>query len=466
MSGEPTRDPARKRRLRALAVVLAAAVVALWIQWGWFRPVNHMIRALRSEDSAARLAAAVALGRAAPEDAPAAIPALVDALGDAEAQVGAEAAESLGSLGAVAMVDPGARGSIRVAVAALSRAVADRRAEVRAAAAGALGQIAGRVPPGGDPPFDPGPVADALAGAMGDPSAQVRAVASKSLSVLAVKTAIAPPAGLLAALGPAGPADRREEALAVLPAFRDHLGEVIPRLVDALSDRDPSVRYRAAVVLGEAGAAAQAAIPALIAVLGEPVDPRPAAPALSPTTRPQDQIARDRWDPACAAARALARIAPAAGATAAQEAVAALTGALRSGQDLRRNAAAEGLFLLGKGAAAATPALSSALTESVATEGDGRGANSWAARALGLAAPGTAAEAAAIAALTRGLDSSAQGTRAYSADSLARFGRPAASALPRLRALRGDPDRFVAAMARSAVARLEGAPVPVGPTGR
>jgi HEAT repeat protein len=133
---------------------------------------------------------------------------------------------------------------------------------------------------------------------------------------------------------------------------------------------------------------------------------------------------------------------------------------LRSEHDWRRNAAAEGLFLIGEGAAAATPALVAALTESVTTEGDGQRSNSWAARALGLAAPGTAAEAEAVAALTSALDSSAGGTRAYSADSLARFGPPASPALPRLRVLRDDPDRLVAWMARSAVAKLEGSPMP------
>jgi hypothetical protein len=120
------------------------------------------------------------------------------------------------------------------------------------------------------------------------------------------------------------------------------------------------------------------------------------------------------------------------------------------------------LFLIGEEATAAAPALVSVLTESLTREGNGRNSNSWAARALGLAAPGTAAEAEAVSALTRALDSSAQGTRAYSADSLARFGPRASSALPRLRALSNDPDAFVSAMARSAVARLEGAPVPGG----
>jgi HEAT repeat protein len=463
MAGDPMREPARKRRLGLAAAVLAAAVLALWIQRE-FRPVNRTIRALRSGRSAARQAAADALGRAAPEDAPAAILALADALRDADEQVGAAAAVSLGSVGGVAMVDPGARGSVRVAAEALSRSVADRRAEVRAAAAEALAQLAGGVPSSEDPPFDPSPVADALAGALGDPSVRVRAAARQGLSALAVKTAIAPPAALLAALGPAGSDDRRNEAMAILPAFRTRLGEAIPLLVEALSDRDPILRYRAAGVLGGAGPAARAAVPALIAVLEEPVGPRPAAPELSAAGRPPVEVSPDRWDPACEAARALARIAPGASAGVAHEAVAALAGALRSEHDWRRNAAAEGLFLIGKGAAAATPALVSALTESVTTEGNGQRTNSWAARALGLTAPGTAAEAEAIAALTRALDSSAQGTRGYSADSLSRFGPPASSALPRLRALRNDPDRFVSAMASSAVARLEGGPVPAGRT--
>jgi HEAT repeat protein len=441
-------------------VVLVAAVLALWVQREVIKPVNRMIRALRSGEPAARLAAADELGHAVPEDAPAAIPALAEALGDADEGVSAAAASSLGSVGGVAMVDPGARGSVRVAAEALLRAVSDRRAEVRAKAAGALAQLAGGLPAKGAPPFDPGPVADAVAGAMGDSSVEVRAAARLTLSILARKTTIPPPPALVAALSKSGSAEIRKEAITTLAAFRTHPGEVIPLLIEALTDRDPIVRYGAATVLGAAGAAARTAVPALIVVLGEPLGPRPAVPDPSPPGRPPVEVSPNRWDPACEAARALGRIASGAGAGAADEAVAALAGALRSEHDWRRNAAAEGLFLIGEGAAAATPALVAALTESVTTEGDGQRANSWAARALGLAAPGTAAEAEAVVALTRALDSSAGGTRAYSADSLARFGPPASSALPRLRVLRDDPDRLVAWMARSAVAKLEGSPMP------
>jgi HEAT repeat protein len=464
MSRDPIRDPGRMRRLGVATAVLAVALLALWVQRE-FRPVRREIRALRSEQASARLAAADALGRGAPADASAALPALADALRDADDGVRAAAARSLGSAGCLAIMDPSARGSVRVAVDAMSRALTDRTAEVRAAAAGAIGQLAGPVPTGGTLPFDVGTVADALAKAMGDPSVEVRTAAGQTLSALAVKTGIAPPSALLAALGPVGSAELRKEAMAILlPAFRTHVGEVIPLLVDALEDSDPSLRFSAARVLGGAGPAAQVAIPALIAILGEPVGPGPAAPSVPAIARLRAEFSPDRWDPACEAARALARIAQGADAGASQEAVAALASTLRSEHAWRRNAAAEGLFLIGQGAAAATPALASALAESVTAEGPGgQGSNSWAARALGLAAPGTAAEAEAIAALTRGLDSSAQGTRAYSADSLARFGPRASSALPRLRALRDGPDRFVSAMARSAVARLEGAPVPVGP---
>jgi HEAT repeat protein len=441
-------------------VALAAGVLALWIQRE-FRPVNRAVRSLRSGDLAARLAAAEVLGRADAADARAVIPALADALGGANAQVSAAAASALGSVGVVAMTDPDARGSVRVAAEALTRALTDRSAEVRAAAATALGQLTAQVAPEGEPPFDPVAVGDALAGAMRDPSDRVRPAVRWALSTIAAATAIAPPTALLAALGPAASADLRTEAISILPAFRTRLGAAMPALVEALSDRDPSVRYRAAGVLGEAGPAAGAAVPALVAVLQEPVGPRPAAPDLAPVA-----VAPDGLDPACEAARALGRIAPGASAGVAHAAVAALADSLQSDHYWRRNAAAQGLFLIGKGAAAAAPELVLALADSVTTEGDGQRANSWAARALGLAAPGSGTEAAAIAALTRALDSSADGTRAYAADSLARFGPLASSALPRLRALRDDPVQFVSAMASSAVARLEGASVPVGPTDR
>jgi hypothetical protein len=106
MSGTPARDRALRRHLRVVAAVLAAGVLVLWIQRE-FRPIHRTIRALRSGDPAARLAAAETLGRSAPEDAPATIPALADALGDADGRVSVAAAASLRSLG-------GTRGWTRV----------------------------------------------------------------------------------------------------------------------------------------------------------------------------------------------------------------------------------------------------------------------------------------------------------------------------------------------------------------
>ena len=270
------------------------------------------------------------------------------------------------------------------------------------AAAEALAHLVGRLPAEGEPPFDPAPVADALAGAIADPSARVRAAVAWAFSTLGAKTAIAPPPNLLAALAPAGSADLRAEAMAILPNFGTRLDEAIPLLVEALSDRDPRLRYRAAGLLGGAGPAARAAVPGLMAILKEPVGPRPTATDPSPAGRSLVEDWPDRWDPACEAARALGRITPGTSAGVVHDVVAALEGNLTSDHMWRRNAAAEGLFLIGKDAAPAAPALVSALTESIATEGKGQWANSWAVRALGLAAPGTATEADAIAALTHG----------------------------------------------------------------
>jgi len=167
-------------------------------------------------------------------------------------------------------------------------------------------RLVGGERPGGELPFDPVPMADALARAMRDPSVQVRTASRRALTALATRAAIVPPAGLLAALDPAGSADLREGALAVMPAFEARLGRAIPLLIEALSDRDPGLRYRAAGVLGGAGPAALAAVPALIAVLEEPFVPRPHAAAPSPAGRPPVDVPPGRLDPACEAARALA----------------------------------------------------------------------------------------------------------------------------------------------------------------
>src|SRR5260370_21902495 len=114
MSEDPIRHRARKRRLRVAVAVLAAGVLALWIQRE-LRPINRTIRALQPGDSAARLAAAEALGRSAPADAPATIPALANALGDVDDRVSVAAAVSLRAGWELAPEDLGARGSVQVA---------------------------------------------------------------------------------------------------------------------------------------------------------------------------------------------------------------------------------------------------------------------------------------------------------------------------------------------------------------
>src|SRR5262249_37036419 len=101
MSGDPIRQRARKRRLPVAAAILAAGVLALWVQRE-YRPIHSAVRELRSGDAATRLAAADALGRSDREDALATIPALTDALGDEDGRVSVAAAQSLGSVGGVA----------------------------------------------------------------------------------------------------------------------------------------------------------------------------------------------------------------------------------------------------------------------------------------------------------------------------------------------------------------------------
>src|SRR5262245_21932921 len=136
MSGDPIRVPPRNRRLRVAAVVLAAAVLALWIQRE-FRPVKRMISALRSGEPAARLAAAEELGRVGSDEAPTAIPALADALKDPDGRVAAAAAAALERVGGNSPDEAPA------AIPALADALRDPDGRVAAAVATALGRVGG-----------------------------------------------------------------------------------------------------------------------------------------------------------------------------------------------------------------------------------------------------------------------------------------------------------------------------------
>jgi HEAT repeat protein len=135
-------------------------------------------------------------------------------------------------------------------------------------------------------------------------------------------------------------------------------------------------------------------------------------------------------------------------------AVAALTRSLRSEKGVRQGAAALGLFTIGEGASAAAPALTEVLTKSLA-EGEDPGNRSWLPRAIAVTAPGTASAGEAVNVLTLSLAAKEEGTRAWAAEALGRFGPAASAAVPRLRELRNDRYLQVAAEAKAALEKIE-----------
>jgi HEAT repeat protein len=327
----------------------------------------------------------------------------------------------------------------------------------------------------------------------------VRAEAAASLGAIGLKAGIAPPAELVAALQEDPSVEMRTALAVALSQFRTGADAAIPHLFDALvtgeisvrrtcilalrnpnllpspalvpylvqtvrQGRDARERCAAASLLGRLGPAAREAVPALIATLSEPPGLPPAPLAVTggetaqvaPFGKAQpvargDEPAQDS-DPACESAQALVLITI--GTPASDQAVAALIETLRSKYWWRPGAVARALMPMGSVAAKAVPALAAALSQSVAVPQD-RGNESWIARALGEIAPSAAPSPEAIKSLTEALGSTHVGTRAYSAQSLGRFGRAATASVPRLRALLNDPSPFVRRSAQTALGAIE-----------
>jgi HEAT repeat protein/lysophospholipase L1-like esterase len=206
-----------------------------------------LLARLRDGDASARVAAARALGNAAP-DPPSTVPALSASLRDPAPAVRAAAAWALGGFG------PGASG----AIADLVRALADPNPTVRAAAAHTLGAI--------------GPEARAsapgLIALLSDSNDAVRWRAEDALARIGPDPAQAIPLllPLLADPGAAG----RGGAAAVVARMGVAGQRAVPELTAALADTRGEVRWKAAWALEEIGPAASAAVSALIGVVRDP----------------------------------------------------------------------------------------------------------------------------------------------------------------------------------------------------
>jgi len=291
-----------------------------------------LVRALQDSNMFLRAAAATSLGSLGSRGKPA-VAALTAALRDEHGGVRARAAVALGRIGSGA----------RDAVPTLLRALEDRDVSVSDAAGLALEKIIGRPEPTAEfPPASAAAVSEVVVPA---PAALQRPAAVPPRVPDPAPELPRPPAPASAGPMPTGLAP-------VPPALPEPRTVALPRnglyatqvqeLVRALNDVDGSVRWRAAVALGQLGpSAAEAA--------------RPLAEALED---PEETV---RWE----AAKALGRIGPGA-----REAVPALAAALGEEDEVLRDAAAAALGFLGVAAQNAVPALIRSLGSGGAGEPD------------------------------------------------------------------------------------------------
>jgi HEAT repeat protein len=435
-----------RARIATLVVLVATCGAVFWaarVVRDVAVPANGLVRSLRGGDVRDRLAAARALGESAADDVPLAIPALAEAICDDNEEVSLSAVRALADAGMTAL-RAGARRELIAAEKALNGAMRHRLGAAREEAAIGLANMVLASQPGS--PFDYESAAAALALGLRDEDVRVRLAAVRALADVGTKTEITVlPRSLLGAVTRDESADVRAAAASALGSFRSRTSsEVkIPPLIEALRDRDRQVRFDAATALGRIGPVASPAIPSLVALLNDPIVVR---------SEPNRWESKQSLDPACAAAVTLGRIAN--GTAAKDEAITALARTLYSDHAWRRNAAVQGLSMVGKEAASAVPDAVAFLAGAYSESGT-LGADLQTVRLLGKAAPGSELFGHVMTLLVKLLDSKEGPTRYEAAAALGELGPAASDAVPRLRALLNDPDPFVSQEARRALELIE-----------
>jgi HEAT repeat protein len=480
--------------LIALVACCAAIFWAWRVTWDQNHPLQAAARGLGSGDpsrraEAVRVVSDLGFGRAGES-----IRLLIPKLKDEDAGVRTAAAASMGLLGSNAISLGGDADEVRAASEALLGLTGDGDARVRTAVTRSLTElVSAAVAPRPGPrnagpdgkasasPVDVDAVSTALTAALESPDEPVRQAALLGLGVLAARRSGGPPPALIKCLDDTS-AVNRSAAADALSGYRQGLDPAIPHLLRRLVDeqrlvreacasafrrirppavglavapqviaalRTPDHAGRASLVmlLGRLKPDPRAAVPALIAVLREPIDS-------DSRILEQSAIAYDSYTgPAHEAARALGAIAP--GTPQAGEAMAALIEVVRSGPSQRKGDAAEALGAFGPSAVSAAPVLIDLLnrtaTAQVATRAGGSAAG-----ALGKIAPGTPAAAEALAALTVAARAPWIPTRAAALAALPAFGPGAAAAIPAIRELKEkDPDPGVRQAAGTALAKIK-----------
>ena len=295
--------------MRGLIAVVACCGVVSWAArtfWESQNPAIAAARGLRSPNPSVRVGATRELSTSGAADADVAAPALAAALADPEVAVRIAAAESLGAM-ISDLVRTGSAGEpIRAGVEGLIGSLKDRETAVRIAATNALATIAAAKGAAGV--IELQAVIVALVASLGDADDEVRLAALLALTGCGPLASSDPPAALVAALQDRSARNRAaaitalarfprslDPWLALLLRLVEHDPEVrqasqsaflrdrppafsadsIPALAAALGSRSRIVRSYAARALypHASDPRAAVAIPALLAVLREPIDP-------------------------------------------------------------------------------------------------------------------------------------------------------------------------------------------------
>jgi HEAT repeat protein len=453
--------------------------------------IPPLIGALDDPDTPVRLAAAGALdticslmakSRSGGDALQTAVTALIRCLKDQDTAIRVAALKALGSIGSSLLKSESGGDTVRDSVAAFMGCLKDPEPDVRSRAASSLGEIA---PPRrrllATPPIDHQVVMDALGGMLGDRDAKVRRAAIDAMKMHTMASGDPPQALAVGTMDES--AQNSAAAVGGLTFFSQGLDPWVPMLLWlAEHDPDPTVRNvcfntlnsafktpaltaavvpfltarlrsgdamdrrHAAAMLARFKADARAAIPELLRVLNEPLDPK-----VDAVRGPGMNL-----DPASEAAHALGQIAP--GSAEAKQVIAGLMEAARAGPISRRGWAAVALGEFGPVAEEAVPVLVKVMSDATPVDSFERAAS--AAHALGKIAPETPSADKAVAALLPVIDSKTSLTRVQAIKALSRFGPKAAVAIPRIRALKDDRDRDVRDAAVKALSAIEslGAP--------
>ena len=394
VKARPRKAGRLQARVGGLVLVVACCAFISWAArtvWEELHPAIGAARGFRSRDPAGRVSAASALVLPGLTDPGRAIPPLVAALKDTEGEVRVAAADALRPI-VIKAVSTGSGGdAVRDAITGLIGSLKDPDPATRIAAIFILSDIASTK--GASGAIDLEEVVAAFGARLDDREEEVRLAALYALGRCGPLVSADPPAAIVGALDDRS-ARNRAAAVSALASFSCNLDPWLPLILRGVEEGEPPVRDACQRALGRfpPPAVSAAAIPTLVAALGSRSrdvrndaaralrpharDPRAAVaiPALLALLRePIDLVRVNRlaidWnyvqgDPAQRAAEVLGKIAP--GTKSAGEVIAALADVVRSDHPSRRGSAAYALGEFGPAAEPAIPALIHSLRDAIA----------------------------------------------------------------------------------------------------